>query len=383
MTINVLYLTPWFPTSKHDPRAGFILDSIMAQEALGVNAQIAITYAWRPKQAIQFLENKKNHKIHSFRYLSIPRYHFRYVSNWSYILRFSRIIARLVTQHNIHLINAHTEIAGMVAVRVGKRMNIPTVVTVHGIETCPKMWIGAAGQMIDHALEKASRVVVVGEPLLDYFQQRLASLDHFRVVHNGFRLYPDMLNVLEKEVWSNNIKLISVSNLNEGKGVDITIRALAALKSRKIDNWSYTIVGEGAQRQALEKLVNQLNLTQHIVFIGLCSHDKVCQHLKAANVFCLPSYREAFGIAYLEAMAYGLLAIGVEGEGPQAFIKHHETGLLVKPRDVESLVNTLLAIFQQRERMQKIAKQGRAHVLQQFTWRNHAEVLLKVYQEIL
>src|SRR3990167_6563663 len=211
MTINVLYLTPWFPTSKHDPRAGFILDSIMAQEALGVNAQIAVTYAWRPRQAIQFLESNTSNTIHAFRYLSIPRYYLRTISNWSYILQFSRIIARLVKQYNIHLINAHTEIAGMVAIRVGNIMNIPTVVTVHGIETCPRMWAGAAGQMIDNTLRKASRVVVVGEPLLDYFQQRLAVLDHFRVVHNGFRLYPDMLNAPEKEAWSNNIKMVSVS----------------------------------------------------------------------------------------------------------------------------------------------------------------------------
>ena len=130
-------------------------------------------------------------------------------------------------------------------------------------------------------------------------------------------------------------------------------------------------------------LVNKLSLTKHVFFAGLCSHDKVCQQLKYADVFCLPSYREAFGIAYLEAMAYGLLAIGVEGEGPQAFIKHQETGLLVKPQDLDDLQMTLLQVFRQPKQMHKIAQQGRKLVLEQFTWKKHAPNLIKVYQEVL
>lgn len=377
--INVLYLTPWFPVDAHDPRCGFISDSIRAQEAMGVSAYIVRAVSWRP--GIALLKHERVDVL-VLRYLSIPRHYCRTLSNWSYIFCLKQKIISLVKQHHIHLIHAHTELSGMVAVRVGKALNIPVVVTVHGIDTNVRVWSGTAGRMLDHTLKQAHRVVVVGEPLMDYFQQRLDNLDHFRVVHNGFRLYPDMPN-FRKQVWSKCLKIISVSNLEEGKGVDLTIRALAHLKKLKIEKWTYTIVGEGAERQKLEKLVQQLSLTQQIRFTGLCNHAKVCEELKTADIFCLPSYREAFGIAYLEAMAYGLLAIGIEGEGPQAFIKHQETGLLVKPKDFNELLQALLSVFQQREQMQRIAQQGRKHVLAKFTWTKHADKLMNVYQEVL
>ena len=379
MTINVLYLTPWFPISANDPRGGFILDSIQAQEERGINAHIIRITSWKFGATAPVHERKN---IFEMRYLSIPRHFCRVISNWSYIFRLKKILTRLVKKHNIHIINAHTELAGLVAVRVGNDLNIPVLITIHGIDTCSRVWAGLAGRMIDNALKKANRVILVGEPLIHFFQNRLSKIDHFRMVYNGFRLYPDML-AFYKYAWSQSINIISVSNLHEGKGIDITIQALAQLKKSKIENWTYTIVGDGSERPKLEKLVKRLSLTNQIYFVGLCSHNKVCQYLKSADIFCLPSYREAFGIAYLEAMAYGLLAIGVQGEGPEAFIKHQETGLLVNPRDPVDLLQVLRQIFQQTEIMQKIAQQGRKHVLEQFTWKHHAVNLINVYRELV
>ena len=176
---------------------------------------------------------------------------------------------------------------------------------------------------------------------------------------------------------------VSPSNLQKGKGVDITLRALAALKKHHVFNWHYTIVGDGPERKNLENLVKQLQLECFVSFVGLCAHGKVYEYLKASDVFCLPSYREAFGIAYLEAMAYGLLAIGVQGEGPEAFINNEKTGLLVKPRDVQALAALLKTIFEQQETMQIIAQQGQLHVLKELTWDKHAEHLLEIYKELV
>ena len=82
-------------------------------------------------------------------------------------------------------------------------------------------------------------------------------------------------------------------------------------------------------------------------------------------------------------MAYGLVTIGVEGQGPSAYIENNQTGLLIKPQDLDDLVNTLTWIFQQPLLAQNIAKRGKNCVLQNWTWKNHAEELIQIYQEIL
>ncbi|MCH9763895.1 MAG: glycosyltransferase [Gammaproteobacteria bacterium] len=379
MTMNVLYLTPWFPASSEDPKSGFILDSIQAQEALGVTAKIAHTISWKPKKT---QIPHQNDQLKTYYCLSIPRHYGRFISNWLYILRLRRVILKLIKRHNIHLINAHTELPGMLAVRIGKVMKIPVVVTLHGIDTCPRACARMAGKMIDKSLRQADRVIVVGKPLLEYYKPRLSNMNHFKVVNNGFLLAADM-HAFNKKAWSNTIKIVSVSNLEEGKGIDITLRALATLKKQHIFDWHYTIVGDGSERKNLENLVKQLQLERYVSFAGLCAHASVYQYLRAADVFCLPSYREAFGIAYLEAMAYGLLAIGVQGEGPEAFIDDEKTGLLVKPRDMQALMELLKSVFERPIEMQKMAEKGRLHVLSELTYDKHAEHLMEIYKELL
>jgi glycosyltransferase involved in cell wall biosynthesis len=116
--------------------------------------------------------------------------------------------------------------------------------------------------------------------------------------------------------------------------------------------------------------------------MGACAHDQIYILLKSADVFVLPSYREAFGIAYLEAMASGLLAIGVESEGPSAFIKHGDTGFLVPPRDSDALARQLIRIAGDRPAMRKIAESGRDYVTRNLTWNRHAEKLIDIYREL-
>jgi hypothetical protein len=189
---------------------------------------------------------------------------------------------------------------------------------------------------------------------------------------------------LENRVFKNKkiIQLISVSNLHEGKGVDLTLRALACLKKQGIDNWFYTIIGNGDQKHYLEKIIKQFDLSKQVEFMGACTHNIVYEHLLKADVFCLPSYREAFGIAYVEAMAHGLLTIGVKGQGPQAFIEHGKTGLLVEPKNNDDSAQALHLAITQFQNMSDVAIAAKKHVMENFTWNKHAEKLFTIYKEI-
>ncbi|OGT28567.1 MAG: hypothetical protein A3I77_03765 [Gammaproteobacteria bacterium RIFCSPLOWO2_02_FULL_42_14] len=388
--LKVLYVSPCFPAYSTSKRFQYIWDPISASTALGVDPVVLVTPSWRPKFAAIFHPDFIIEKIDETqfpvtlkicRYFSIPRHYFRSVSNFFYLIRVVPIIKKLIKMYGVELIHAHGEIAGMAAVSAGKQLNIPAVVTIHGVDTCKRMRKGVAGKQFKRALSQANKVIYVGESLQYLFSQVMEQDFNASIVHNGFKV-PTVKFDRSCRKQGDTTGIISVSNLHEGKGVDITLRALAELKKLGIENWRYKIIGDGYQRKYLEKIAAEFSLENQIEFIGDCMHDEVYAYLRQSDIFCLPSYREAFGIAYVEAMAHGLLTIGVKDQGPQAFIEHGKTGLLAEPKDVNSLVEMLRYSIINVEKMKEIADAGQQHVLKYFTWEKHAEKLLSLYKEI-
>ncbi len=101
------------------------------------------------------------------------------------------------------------------------------------------------------------------------------------------------------------------------------------------------------------------------------------------NTFLLPSYLEAFGVAYLEAMAAGLVAIGVEGQSPASFISNGQTGILLAPKSVDSIVKALMSITENPNPIGETAHVGRKHVTWNLTWDSHSAALGNVYRSVL
>lgn len=386
-------ITPWFPSGPQAQSGNFIYDSIVALENLGQQLSVLVTQPWRPRCTALLHADWRQRPIDPalfgqslglevVRFPSIPRNYFRQLSNWFYLQKIVPVLKKKVTSSNSQLIHAHTELAGAAAVQVGQSLNIPVVVTLHGINPDPRLQSTRQLFFLHAMLTRADRVVLVGEPLVEHFRPLAGKVDHFRVVSNGFR-FPSVEECDSGKEWGGKLRLISVSNLHEGKGIDLNLEALALLNQEGISNWQYTVVGDGRELSSLKKLARDLGLGEKVDFRGGCEHSQVYRYLATADIFILPSYREAFGVAYLEAMACGLLAIGVRGQGPQAFINHGVTGLLVEPRSAQSLADCLKQVFAHPDRMKIVARAGQESVRRDFTWKRHAEKLLEVYRELI
>lgn len=382
--MRVLCLTPWLPNAPGEREGNYIHDSVMALREQGIEVKVLLSRVWKPWQHNEpcYQAFPADLSLEMVHYPGIPRNYLRSLSNWMLFSGLYRKVTEYAQRHGVQLIHAHTEALAEVASSVAIKLGISSVVTIHGINTSHR-YLGTTAQKeyFRKSLNVCDRVVLVGEPLREYFTAITGRDDYFRVVHNGFRL-PDACG--KREICTGRIKrLISVSNLHEGKGIDLTIRALAMLHEAGISDWSYHIVGDGYMRDELEQLVQSLNLQKKIAFIGAVEHAEVAGHLKQADLFVLPSYREAFGIAYLESMACGLLVIGVEGQGAAEFIRHRENGLLAKPNDIEDLAGHIRFAMENRAETQRMAKVGCDTALHDFNWSNHASALHSVYRELL
>lgn len=176
--------------------------------------------------------------------------------------------------------------------------------------------------------------------------------------------------------------LLSVSRLIPSKGIDLNLMALKQL-IQEYPDLIYLIVGEGHARQALERLVRELNLTDHVEFIGQLPHEQVMEYISVCDVFTLPSWQETFGLVYVEAMAHGKPAIGVQGQGVDGIVTHRETGMLAKPQDVGSLVEALDFLLSHPEEARVMGKRARKLVLENYTWEKNGEKTIEVYKEVL
>jgi glycosyltransferase involved in cell wall biosynthesis len=389
----VVVLTPWFPNRPGDSAGAFVGDSALAVSRAGWRVGTLVVRPWMPRSLRRFANNMARGDLTTeafplaalatVRVPRLPRLMLRSLTDTVSDGIIARALDHMARSISADIIHVQTEGFGPIAAQVARRLGLPSVVTLHGINTHPR-YLHASYQKarMRSGLMAADRIILVGEPLREFFKNYIGSDEKFQVVPNGIDLPPARPG---KTIFANGPRrLISVSNLQEGKGIDLTLHALARLKSEGVSDWTYRIIGDGRERAALLKLTAELGLSDKVAFIGPIRHAEIFDALASEDIFVLPSYREAFGIAYLEAMAVGLLTIGVTGQGPSQFIRDRENGILLPPRDVEALVAALRNVLTgDGQHWRKIAREGQHTAQDAYTWDHHARQLVSVYEQAI
>ncbi|HIF9403358.1 TPA: glycosyltransferase family 4 protein [Photobacterium damselae] len=102
--------------------------------------------------------------------------------------------------------------------------------------------------------------------------------------------------------YGEKIQVLSMARLEVGKGVDKTVLAFKHLP----DNYTLTIAGVGAQEAEIKQLIADNHLEHKVSMLGWVNYEEKTQLLTSADVFCLPSKLDSFGMVYIEAMAANL-----------------------------------------------------------------------------
>ncbi len=158
-----------------------------------------------------------------------------------------------------------------------------------------------------------------------------------------------------------NIRLLSLSRLEEWKGIHVILEALVRMDKVEREKVHLTIAGEAhfsndRYAQSLHRTVDKHELP--VSFVGHV--DDTDQLLHSHDVLIHSSVRpEPFGQVIPQSMAAGLLTIASDWGGPSEILVHGQTGLLVKPNDASALVDALELIAKDPELKMKIAERGR------------------------
>ena len=134
-------------------------------------------------------------------------------------------------------------------------------------------------------------------------------------------------------------RYVFLGSLYKLKNVNVTLQALSQVY--KNNEYSFDIIGDGAELDSLKSLSKELNQGNKVVFHGRQPRDKAQNIVSKAQCFVMVSTREAYGLVYLEAMSKGLIPIATKGQGFDGIIVNGENGFLCESENVEALASVL------------------------------------------
>jgi glycosyltransferase involved in cell wall biosynthesis len=177
--------------------------------------------------------------------------------------------------------------------------------------------------------------------------------------------------------------LVTVGHLVARKRHADVMRALAVLSARH-PTLRYVIIGEGPERPVLEALAKRLGVAERVELCGQLDPAQALERMRRCTLFAMPSTEEAFGVAYIEAMAAGLPAIGCRGEpGPEEIAKAGDGFVLVPPGDIERLSQRIEELLCDPDRLREAGRRARATVAAHFTWESCGVQTRRAYEDAL
>ena len=166
------------------------------------------------------------------------------------------------------------------------------------------------------------------------------------------------------------------------KGQHILLHAMARLlgEGRKL---RLRFVGDGPDRQSLEREVEELSISGSVVFEGAVNQDWIRGLYQNADIFVLPSFAEGIPVVLMEAMAMEIPVVTTFVNGIPELIRHTIDGLLVAPSDEEGLAAALASLMDDAALRERLGKAGRLRVIDRYHLGRNTQRLARIFQRRL
>lgn len=312
-------------------------------------------------------------------YLEVPTLPLisNWIDPWLWARASRRALERLIAAADAPVIvDAHFVYPdGAAAVLLGRRLDLPVVITARGSDVNVKARNPVMRRWIRWAAMRCAAVVTVSVAL----KQRLLSLgvpeDRVHTLPNGVDLekFRDHSpRDLREELGLSGPLIASVGNLIEGKGHHIAIEALKCLEDAGL-----LIVGDGPDRQKLERLADTLGVASRVRFLGLVAHDEMAGVFGGSDVTVLASSNEGMPNVVLESIACGTPVVATDVGGVREVLTDPAAGTVLKARTAAALaagVRTVLTAGHSRQATREFARR--------FDWQETVTRQLALYEQV-
>lgn len=267
-----------------------------------------------------------------------------------------------------------------------KKNHIPSVIHFHGLnvwkncyqknDILHKLHYCFSFHKKKKVYQNATAVVGVSNLVCEQVKQHLKT-KHLYTVYNG--VDPSVFFDMPKTK-NERFRIVCVANLIPIKGQQYLIEAIKHLITQKYCV-ELILIGAGPSETALRALTEKYMLTDIVEFKGVLPYSHVAEEMRKADMFIMPSFYEAFGCVFLEAMSCGTLTCGCFATGAEEIIQNKINGFLVPQKDATAISKTIQFAIENPETAHKIAIAGISRT-KAFSWISSAKSLEQVYQKI-
>lgn len=394
--IKILVLSHMYPNQMNEVYGIFVANQVSELIKLGHEVKVispvpwstfpltVFSSKWRQYAQIPRREIRQGIEVFYPRVLVLPnKYLYQHVGRF-YYWGIRKVIKEISREFDFDLIHAHTALPdGFAAMILKEKLTKPVVLTIHGQDMFSNIHMGPKCKAtVIRALNNADRIVAVSSKLKRDIKQYVPEYK-IDVIPNGIttgQLVEDSSDLKQK--FPGKKIILSVGYLRKRKGHRYVLEALSQLV-KEFPNLIYLIIGDGMEEELLKKQVAECSLDPYVKFLGRKSNQEVMNYMSACDIFVLPSWKEGFGIVYLEAMAHGKPVIGCQGEGIEDVVSHGINGILVPPKDTAQLIEALRKLLNNERMAVEIGQRAKETVVSKFTWSRVAGELENLFQGLL
>lgn len=287
------------------------------------------------------------------------------------------IIVKILREKKIDILHAHTShahsLAGISGRIAGKR-----VVVTRRVDFPPRGILSRwkYHRLVDiiiaisHAIERILRDIGIPQERIRYVPSAFDPRKLERIMDTSY---------LFKEFSIESPVVGTIAHLTDHKGHVYLLRAIPWILKR-FPRATFLIVGKGELGNYLEREARKLGITERVIFTGF--REDIPEILSILDLFVLPSHMEGLGSILLEAQYMGIPVVSTLAGGIPEVVRNGETGILVPPRDPDSLSKAVIDLLENKEKRESFSLQGKKWAKNFFPERM-VEGTLAVYSELV
>ncbi|MBL5872622.1 N-acetyl-alpha-D-glucosaminyl L-malate synthase BshA [Bacillus sporothermodurans] len=333
--------------------------------------------------SIPFRLNKMYHNIY-FHQVEVNQYAvFQYPP---YDIALASKMAEVIKREKLDILHVHYAMPHAVCAILAKQMagtNVKIVTTLHGTDITVLGYDPSLTEAIRFGIEQSDYVTAVSNSLVQQTNELIQPNKYIDTVYNFIdeRIYKKMDSTHLKSEYgisSDEKVLIHVSNFRQVKRVPDVVKMFAKVKERIPAK--LLLVGDGPEMTIICKLVQELNLSEHVLLLG--KQDSLEELYSISDLMLLLSQKESFGLVALEAMACGVPCIGTNIGGIPEVITDKYNGFICELGDIDAMADRAITLLMDEKRHQQFSQNALESVHTRFLSKKNVNQYEAIYYHL-